>query len=590
MYGGVLNSKYSRSLGKILPISKGRFNEYIRKWLLVSGLIGLITSSAVVVLDFVVRVLLLGNDYGGGSFTGFIVRLYALSPILSFFIPLSGMVLVGLLLREFASRPLLSGTEEVLDHYHENRTPMKVKEGVVKYIASIFTIGFGGSAGLEGPSINAGSVAGSWLWQNLHERLSLTPEDLRIMLLAGASAGIAAVFKAPLTGIVFALEVPYKDDIARKAFLPSIISGVVSYVAFASVEGFQPLFGFPVSPSINLPAVALSGLLGIIIGLVAVVFSIFYHSVGHVYEKRKIPFMMRYIIGGVVLGAIALIVRFAYHAPYTYGAGYFLIEGSLLGSFSAEFLLAILVLRMIATTFTLESGAVGGIFFPLVVFGSLVGSMFGVLTHSDVTLFASVGIAAFMSAGYKTPLAAVTFVGDTTGSVSYLIPAMVASFVAYIVSGENTVSSKQRLREEVHVHELLGVRAKEALTTEITPLSSKSNIVQIMDEFLRQRSTAVVVVDERNSPRVVSLQDVLKVPAESRESTSVESLPLKNALVVREDDELDYVMHRMLEERTDIAAVSSNSAKITGTLTRNAIVEYLELRKSVLPGSTSEGE
>ena len=191
-----------------------------------------------------------------------------------------------------------------------------------------------------------------------------------------------------------------------------------------------------------------------------------------------------------------------------------------------------------------------------------------------------------MSAGYKTPLAAVTFVGDTTGSVSYLIPAMVASFVAYIVSGEHTVSGKQRLWEEVHVHELLGVKAKEALTTEITPLSSKSSVAQIMEEFLRQRSTFVVVVDEKDLAKIVSLEDVLKVPIEKRDSTSVDSLPLKSALVVRESDELDHVMHEMLENRTDIAAVSTQSGKITGTLTRNAIVEYLELRKSVLPTSS----
>ncbi|MDG6907146.1 MAG: chloride channel protein [Nitrososphaerota archaeon] len=571
---------------EIFPIGKGPFREYVRKWLIVSGLIGIVTGSAVIVLDFIIRVFLLGNQFGDESFTGINVRLYNLSPALSFAIPFVGMIMVGLLLRKFASQPLSSGTEEVLSHYHENRTPMEVKEGFVKFIAAIFTIGFGGSAGLEGPSINAGSVAGSWLWKHFRERLGLTQEDLRIMLLAGASAGIAAIFKAPLTGIVFALEVPYKDDIARKAFLPSIISGVVSYVTFASVEGFQPLFGFPVSPSVNLTATALSALLGIIIGLVAVGFSMFYHYVRRTYSKRKIPFMLRYFIGGLVIGLIALLVRFSYHSPYTYGAGYFLIEGSLLGSFGAEFLIAIIVLRMIATTFTLASGAVGGIFFPLVVFGSLVGSLFGVLTHSDVTLFASVGIAAFMSAGYKTPLAAVTFVGDTTGSVSYLVPAMIASFVAYIVSGEHTVSDKQRLMEEVHVHELLGVKAKEALTTEITPLSSKSSITQIMEEFLRQRSTFVVVVDEKGLAKIVSLEDVLKVPMEKRESTSVDSLPLKGALVVRDSDELDEVMHEMLENRTDIAAVSSRSGKITGTLTRNAIVEYLELRKSVLPTSS----
>ncbi|MDG6997038.1 MAG: chloride channel protein [Nitrososphaerota archaeon] len=583
-----MNSKYRKSVSKILPVSKGRYREYVRKWLVVSGLIGLVTSIAVIFLDFGIRILLLGNQFGGDAFTGIIIRLYNISPVFSFVIPFGGMIIVGLFLRTFASQPLLSGTEEVLDHYHENRTPMKVKEGFVKYIAAILTIGFGGSAGLEGPSINAGSVAGSWLWQNFRERLGLTQEDLRIMLLAGASAGIAAVFKAPLTGIIFALEVPYKDDIARKAFLPSIISGVVSYIGFASVEGFQPLFGFPISPSVDLYAITLSAVLGIIIGLLAVGFAILYHSVSDFYANRRFPFISRYVLGGAVLGAIALLVRYSYHASYTYGAGYFLIEGSLLGSFSIEFLLAIIVLRMIATTFTLASGAVGGIFFPLVVFGSLVGSLFGVLTHSDITLFASVGIAAFMSAGYKTPLAAVTFVGDTTGSVSYLIPAMIASFVAYIVSGDNSVSSKQRTQEEVHVHELLGVKAMEALTTKITPLSSKSNITEIMEEFLRQRSTAVVVLDEHDFPRIVSLEDVLKVSVDKREATVVESLPLKNALVVKEDDELDFVMRKMLEERTDIAAVRTRSGKITGTLTKNSIMEYLELRRSVLPGLNSE--
>ncbi|MDG6990458.1 MAG: chloride channel protein, partial [Nitrososphaerota archaeon] len=85
-----------------------------------------------------------------------------------------------------------------------------------------------------------------------------------------------------------------------------------------------------------------------------------------------------------------------------------------------------------------------GIFFPLVVFGSLTGSLFALLVHSDVAVFASVGIAAFMSAGYKTPLAAVTFIGDTTGSVSFLVPAMVGSAIAYLVSGENSVSTEQR--------------------------------------------------------------------------------------------------------------------------------------------------
>lgn len=415
---------------------------------MLAGAVGIITGGLVLLLDEIIRVLLLGNAFGGERFTGFIIQLYNLSPALSFLLPFSGIVLAGLLLRKLASEPLLSGTDEVLEHYHKEREGMGIKEGVVKYIASIFTIGFGGSAGLEGPSINAGGVVGTWIWRTFSTRFGLTKEDLRILLLAGASAGIGAIFKAPLTGIVFALEVPYKDDIARKAFLPSIISGVASYVTFASAEGAQPLFSFAtLNTGFSLLDILLSALLGLIVGVLAVGFSGLYHIVQAFFEGSKLPFMARFLMGGAAVGLIALIVRIAYTGPFTFGAGYYLIQGSLNGSFALQFLVAMLLLRMLSTAFTLGSGGVGGIFFPLVVFGSLVGSLFGLLVHGNVTVFASVGIAAFMSAGYKTPLAAVTFVGDTTGSVSYLIPAMVASAVGYIVSGESTVSNEQKLEE-----------------------------------------------------------------------------------------------------------------------------------------------
>ncbi|HKT22537.1 MAG TPA: chloride channel protein, partial [Nitrososphaerales archaeon] len=334
----------------------------------------------------------------------------------------------GLVLRK-ASAPNISGTDELLSQYHNSGEGVHTKEGSLKYIAAILTIGLGGSAGLEGPSISAGGVVASWVWRHLSGRLSLTKEDLRILLLAGASAGIAAIFKAPLTGIVFALEVPYKDDLARRAFLPSIISGVASYVTFASVEGATPLFTFATTAQagFNLEDIVLSAVLGIVIGLLAVGFSSLYHLVRTRLVSDRLPRFSKYVIGGVIVGAVGLFVRSVYGGPFTYGPGYFIIQQGLSGGFTLQFLAAILVLRMLATAFTLGAGGVGGIFFPLVVFGSLAGSFFGLLVHGNVVVFACVGIASFMSAGYKTPLAAVTFIGDTTGSVSFLIPAMVGS-------------------------------------------------------------------------------------------------------------------------------------------------------------------
>jgi chloride channel protein, CIC family len=414
----------------------------------IAGVIGIITGLSIVLLDIMVRIVLLGGLNGEPGFTGVTVLVYKVSPAFSFLLPFLGMVATGLILWRFASEPLTSGTDEVLEHYHFSNAPLRLKEGIVKYFASVFTIGFGGSAGLEGPSINSGAVVGSWLWQKTRTRLGLTPNDLRIMLLSGAAAGIAAIFKAPLTGIVFALEVPYKDDIARRAFLPSIISGVSSYVTLASFEGFQPLFTFNTAGTLTPVVLALSAILGLIIAGLSMLFSSMYHIFRNTLQGKNLKLMTRFTIGGIGLGFAALLAQLTLGSPYTYGPGYSLIQGSMLGQLSLQTLMAVFILRVITTILTLGTGGVGGIFFPLVLFGATIGSLFGILVQGPVSLYASVGIAAFMSAGYKTPLAAVTFIGDTTGSVSYLVPGMIASAIAYVVSGESSVSSEQKLWED----------------------------------------------------------------------------------------------------------------------------------------------
>ncbi len=444
-----MSSKYRRFLSRLLPDTTGRFREYSRKWLIVCVPLGLLTGLLVLALNEVVVRLLPGQAGGLQPGQGLTTDAFNASPAVAFALPFAGLLLAGIVLWRFASRPLLSGTEEVVEHYHQDEGPMGVREGAVKYLCAVLTVGLGGAAGLEGPSINAGGVVGSWMWARFRSTLGLARDDLRIILLAGASAGIAAVFKAPLTGIVFAIEVPYKDDIAKKAFLPSIISGVTSYATFVSVEGPRPLFSFAAGAgSFTALDLALSALLGLLIGLVAVWFSRAYSALRAGFASMSGHVVVRLAVGGAVVGAVALLVDLLYSGPFALGPGYELVQGALSGSYAVQFLAVILLLRMVSTAFTLGSGGVGGMFVPLVVFGSLTGSLFALLFGQSEAVFACVGLAAFMSAGYKTPLAAVTFVGDTTGSVSYLIPAMIGSAVAYVTSGSASVSDEQKLWEE----------------------------------------------------------------------------------------------------------------------------------------------
>ncbi len=396
---------------------------------------------------------LLGNAFGGESYTGIVTRIYDASPVFSFLLPFVGLTSAGLLLYRFASKPLLSGTDEILEDYHWKRKPLGVREGFVKYVASILTIGLGGSAGLEGPSINVGGVITSNVWKKFQTRYKLTQEDLRIVLLAGASAGIAAVFKAPLTGIIFALEVPYKDDLATRALHQSVISGVVSYVTLAIIEGPKPLFSIPIVPTssnffVNPLNFVYTAILAVCLSLIVIGFAALLKYISNYRTNYNFPRITRFVVAGLILGGIALIIRLTVTQPLTYGAGYNVIEQSLLGQYSIQLLVSLLALRIVASAVTLGSGGVGGLFFPLVLFGALTGSLFALVVHGSASLWGSVGIAAAISAGYKTPLAAVTFIGDTTGSVSYLVLGMVASGISYLISGRKSVSSEQIMREE----------------------------------------------------------------------------------------------------------------------------------------------
>lgn len=137
-----------------------------------------------------------------------------------------------------------SGTEEVIGVYNDTNGKIDSRSFPQKMIAAVATIGLGGSAGMEGPSVYGGGVVGEWVWSKFG-RIGPTEDDRRTLILAGAAAGIGAVFKAPLTGIMFALEFPFKDDLAHDALVPSLVAAVGSYLTLITIDGSQPLFQFP---------------------------------------------------------------------------------------------------------------------------------------------------------------------------------------------------------------------------------------------------------------------------------------------------------------------------------------------------------
>ncbi|MFY9908418.1 MAG: chloride channel protein, partial [Candidatus Sulfotelmatobacter sp.] len=347
-------------------------------------------------------------------------------------------------------------TEEIIRSYHEHEGRVDVRSFVPKIAAAITTVGAGGSAALEGPSIYGGAAIGSWLWTKLR-RLRLTERDRRIVLICGAAAGMSAVFRAPLTGIVFALEMPYRDDLAHEALVPSLIASVVSFVTLSSFLGAAPLFDFSGCNSFTRHDVYWSALLGLIVGLVGMVFVVVFRRARSFFVHWRLAHWLKLGVGGLGTGLCGLFFLYVYPGNLVPLGPNYEAVGEILGkTHSTAELIVFSVLKLAATLFTLAAGGVSAMFVPLFLTGGSIGTAFGqsVVHSSCLNLYAAVGMAAFLAAGYKTPLAAVVFVAEATGGHAFVVPALIGAAVAYAVSGDASASADQRLHEGAKVHEV----------------------------------------------------------------------------------------------------------------------------------------
>jgi chloride channel protein, CIC family len=357
--------------------------------------------------------------------------------------PVIGLLLSGLLLEYWTSRPDVHDTEAYIDAYHTGVVD-RPRSALVKTFAAIATVGFGGAAGLEGPSMYIGSAMGGWM-RPLLGRLGIHDgRAIRSLLIAGAAAGISAVFKAPLTGLIFALEVPYTDDFAREALVPALVASVSAYLALVSLVGAEPLFPVDRALAPSLRNVLLALVLGAVLGLVARLFSAALRAAEYTSRRVAVPLWIRTTGGGVVCGVLGLVTLRIYGSPLALSSGYEIINGTMAAKWIGVAALLLLVLRSGAVLATIGSGAAGGTFIPFMSMGAAAGAIFEGMAPNTGVLFPIVGMAAFLATANATPIAAAVFVAESTGSAGYIIPGLVAATVAYLVGGRKSVSVGQR--------------------------------------------------------------------------------------------------------------------------------------------------
>ena len=399
-----------------------------REVLLFSAVTGALTGAAVALFDRAVVNWLLE-------------RILQLPPWLLAFAPLSGLALAAIALTWRGRHTSSSSADLYLQSFHDANKPLAVREVPARMLAAITTLGFGGPMGLEGPSLYLGASIGAALQQRL-ERL-IRPLNRRALLVAGAAAGVAAIFKAPATGAVFALEVPYQDDLARRMLLPALVGSATSYLTFVAINGTAPLFPVRGTPPFSFADLVGALALGVLAGLGARTFSGLIRLAKRVARSHHAA--LRVLGAGCTIAALFGIGEALTGRPVVIGVGYATIDWAINPHRAIWLLLVILVLRCLATATTVAGGGVGGLFIPLVVAGALLGrTVGGVVGDFDTTLFLVVGVAAFLGAGYRVPLAAVTFVAEATGRPGFVVPGLIAAVAAELCMGSWSVTTEQQ--------------------------------------------------------------------------------------------------------------------------------------------------
>ncbi len=544
----------------------GVFWLRLKKWFLAASIVGVLVGLAVTAVHWLVYEVLWGA-----------VSQYAMTPWGTLLFPTIGLALSGFILQRFTKDPDLHGTEEVIEVFHHKRGIFDYRSAPGKVMAAVATLGFGGSAGLEGPSIYIGGVVGSYVMRK-SKRLGFDENDVRTLMIAGSAAGVAAIFKAPLTGIIFALEVPYMDDMTREALIPSLVASVSAYLVLVAFLGVSPLFYVAQRYTMAPSDLGWAIVLGVVVGLLARVFIASFKRVSRLSRESGLPLWVRTGLGGLMVGLLGLVGHLLYGKPMVLGTGYDLVQGLVGGSFTTSEAFWLLILKTGAIVATLGSGAAGGVFIPMIVLGASAGSLMGGLlpAGSPAALFPVVGMAAFLAAGYNTPLAAAAFIAESTGGSGYLIPGLVGAAVAYAIAGKTSISSSQRWRRESRLDRMLGIRVSDIMTRDVIGVPQDITLRDFVSDYVvRLRHKSFPVLDGNKLVGIIGLSDVNKFTSEERGVILVSEVMARDVVTALPGDTVRHVVELMTEGDFDRVPIvdSEGSDRIAGVVSSTDIVK-----------------
>lgn len=517
--------------------------------------------------------------------------------ILYLIYPAMGIILATLFVKFIVRDNISEGVTRVLYAMSSKGSRIAGHNCWTSMVGGAVTIGFGGSVGPEAPIVLTGAALGS----NVGKLAKLNYRNITLLLCCGAGAAVAAIFKAPITGVVFVLEI-LMLDITSASVIPLIVSSVTATTIAIVLRGFDPIISVTLTEHdiFQIKHIPLFILLGALCGGISYYFTTVNAKVGKLVHSIKSQYV-RWGVAGVILGVLIFVF------PPLYGEGYeaftslmrgdklTIFENSLFYSFREIdwviliYIVAIIFFKVIAMATTNAAGGVGGTFAPSLFVGAFTGAAVAILCNMlgvevSIATFTLVGMAGVMSGVMKAPLTAIFLIAELSNGYGLFIPLMIVSCIAFAVGrwlDPDSIYTKQlRQRGELLTHDkdqsvLVFLKLDELMENDFTQIKEDNtlgDIVQLISSS--RRNIFPVVDDEGHLLGIVQLDDL----REDMFKTSKRKNPITNYMIqppdrILEREMMQEVLPRFEANRTWMLPVVDKENRYCGFISKSRILD-----------------
>jgi len=552
--------------------------RHLYKWSVLGGLTGVLGGLAAVAFVWTLEAI-----KGGVAAASATLPTPWLLPV----VPALGGLVVGLLRARFTPEAFESpgSTDRAIDAIHDSGGRLPKRTALMTAITSAITLGTGGSAGREGPTVLIGAGIGS-LTARVVARLALprrprftfTEEDVRILAICGIAAGLGAVFRAPIGAALFAVGVLYIYGMESDFLAPALVSSLTSFVVFSLFLGFEPMFRAPFVWNLDVFDIAVVLVVGVLASVVGIAYIRAFYTLFERFRAWSTPVWLKPAIGGLAVGVIGLAL------PQVLGTGHGTIQDIIDYRLGAGVLALLVLAKIVATSLTIGSGGAGGDMAPALVIGAALGGLVGAAVEalfpgsaSNPALYVIAGMGAVYTSVAKVPLATAIMLCESTRNYTLIVPLVIANTAASLASGNHTIYKSQHAsatREQQDV--LRKVPVSRICTVDPVTIAATTPVIELLRLVGATRHHGFPVLGEDGAlVGVASWKDAQKVPHAEREATTVAAVMSAPAITVTPIDPARRALDLIEQHRIGrvVVVATNDPLHVLGVVTKEDLIK-----------------